>query len=275
MSEDPKPIGEDDLQVWVDGRLDRTRLAVVEDWLGRNPVEAARFEAYRQQRNLLRGWLAHKIDEPVPLRLRTSVLLARQRTIWRQRLGAAAAAVLLTIAGGAGGWVINDMVRGPAQTVAGPADFLASDAVQAHLTFVGEVRHPVEVTAAQEAHLVGWLSARLGRALHVPDLQPLGFRLMGGRLLPGETVPAAQFMYDDDHGTRLTLYMRADTGDGTGFEVVEKSGVAGFRWDDAGFGYAVLAETDRARLLRVAEAVHRQLPAPAPAVGAGKATAPL
>jgi len=273
VSQESKPIGEDDLQAWVDGRLEGVRLEDVEAWLGRNPEEAARFEAYREQKNLLCGRLAPKADEPVPLRLRTSVLLARQRSVWRQRLGAAAAAVLLTMAGGAGGWVINDATRGPAQTAAGPANVLVSDAVQAHLTFVSEIRHPVEVSAAQEAHLVGWLSTRLGRSLRVPDLQPLGFRLMGGRLLPGETVPAAQFMYDDDHGTRLTLYMRAEPGDGTGFEVVERSGVAGFRWYDAGFGYAVLAETDRARLLRVAEAVHRQLPAPAPR--SGKAAAPL
>lgn len=267
------PIGENDLQAWVDGRLKGGRLEDVEAWLGRNKAEAARFEAYREQRNSLRSWFATKANEPVPLRLRTSVLLAQQRSVWRRRVGAVAAAVLLTMAGGAGGWIMNDATRGSTQTAAAPADFLVSDAVQAHLTFVSEIRHPVEVPAAQEAHLVGWLSKRLGRPLRVPDLQPLGFRLMGGRLLPGETVPAAQFMYDDDHGTRLTLYMRAERADGTGFEVVEKSGVTGFRWYDAGFGYAVLAETDRVRLLRVAEAVDRQLPAPAPSPG--KAAAPL
>ena len=36
-----------------------------------------------------------------------------------------------------------------------------------------EVAHPVEVGAAQEAHLLQWLSKRLGRKLAAPDLRTL------------------------------------------------------------------------------------------------------
>ncbi len=82
---------------------------------------------------------------------------------------------------------------------------LTMAAAAAHLTFVVDARHPVEVTAAQEGHLVQWLSNRLGRPLRVPDLAGLGFHLIGGRLLPGSAGPAAQFMFDDDNGTRLTI----------------------------------------------------------------------
>ena len=46
-----------------------------------------------------------------------------------------------------------------------------------------------------------WLSKRLGRPLVVPDLAAVGFRLMGGRLLPAEDGPAAQFMYETGKGT--------------------------------------------------------------------------
>ena len=117
-----------------------------------------------------------------------------------------------------------------------------------------------------------WLSDRLGRPLAAPDLGPLGYRLMGGRLLAGAAGdPAAQLMYEDAAGARLTVYLRADRagGAGAGFRHAGDAarGVAAFWWVDRGFGYAVSAEgLDRAALLRAAEAVHRQTgrdPAPA------------
>ena len=81
------------------------------------------------------------------------------------------------------------------------------DAVIAHAVFVPEVRHPVEVTAKDEAHLVQWLTRRLGAPVKAPVLQAEGFRLLGGRLLSGTEAPRAQFMYEDANGRRLTLYV--------------------------------------------------------------------
>ena len=69
-------------------------------------------------------------------------------------------------------------------------------------------------------------------------------------------------MYEAEGGERLTLYLRADATDqGTAFRFVRDpaTGIAAFWWVDRGFGYAVAARADRAGLLRVAEAVHRQL----------------
>lgn len=253
MTDPDPPVGEDELQAWVDARLPPDRAQTVEDWLGRNPAEAARIAQYRAQRDELRVRLAPRYDQPVPPYLRAAEIQARRRDVFRRRLANAAAGFVLMLAGGAAGW----LARGAAP---GAPALLAAEAVDAHKLFVTEVRHPVEVPAAQEAHLVQWLSNRLGRKLRVPDLAPLGFRLMGGRLLPGDGVPAAQFMYEDGGGARLTLYMRAEPGDsGTGFELVDRGGVTGFRWMEGGFGYAVLAEAGRERLLPVAEAVHRQL----------------
>ena len=60
------------------------------------------------------------------------------------------------------------------------ARMITADAIAAHRTFSVEVRHPVEVDAGQEAHLVQWLSKRLGRSLVVPDLAAAGFQLMAG-----------------------------------------------------------------------------------------------
>lgn len=77
----------------------------------------------------------------------------------------------------------------------------------AYAVYAPEQRHPVEVAASQEDHLVQWLSNRLGHPLSAPSLAEYGYSLVGGRLLPGESGPAAQFMYQNRRGERLTLYI--------------------------------------------------------------------
>ena len=59
-----------------------------------------------------------------------------------------------------------------------------NDALAAHRLYIGEVRHPIEVRAA-EAHLLPWLSRRLGTTVRAPDLTAFDLTLLGGRLLPG------------------------------------------------------------------------------------------
>jgi anti-sigma factor RsiW len=137
----------------------------------------------------------------------------------------------------------------------------ARRAAVAHVVYSPEVRHPVEVGADQEAHLVNWLSKRLGTQLKVPDLAPLGYGLVGGRLLPGERGPAAQFMYQDGKGQRLTLYVRTNTDETreTAFRFAQEKSIGVFYWLDRRVGYALSGEVDKAELLRVATAVYRQL----------------
>ena len=103
-----------------------------------------------------------------------------------------------------------------------------------------------------------WLSKRLGRQLVTPDLSGAGFRLMGGRLLPAEDGAAAQFMYENGTGERLTLYLRSGIGDETAFRYHEEGGIGAFYWSDEGFCYAIAARADRGPLLRIAEIVYQQ-----------------
>ena len=115
--------------------------------------------------------------------------------------------------------------------------------------------------AREEAHLVSWLSKRLGAPLRAPHLSDAGYELVGGRLLPGEAGPAAQFMYQDTRGNRLTLYVRttADGNHETAFRYAQESKVGVFYWVDGPFGYALSGELERPQLLRVAESVYRAL----------------
>ncbi len=134
-------------------------------------------------------------------------------------------------------------------------------AMQAHLVYTPEVRHPVEVDAKQEEHLVKWLSNRLGLPLRVPSLAGEGFDLLGGRLLPGPEGAVAQFMYQDASGKRLTLYVsRNRKGEKeTAFRFAREANVSTFYWIDQECGYALSGELDKAALSKVASSVYRQL----------------
>ena len=134
-------------------------------------------------------------------------------------------------------------------------------AAMAHAVYTPEVRHPVEVGADQEAHLTAWLSKRLGAPLKVPHLAATGYELVGGRLLPGDNGPAAQFMYQDARGQRLTLYVRTDKADNqeTAFRYAREENVGVFYWIDGPFGYALSGNLEKPELLRVAQLVYQQL----------------
>jgi anti-sigma factor RsiW len=250
-------VEEDDLHAYIDGRLPQERREAVLAYLAAHPEEEARFSRYAEQRRELRAAFAGGRPEPIPARLRIGHLLAQRRQRLQRRLGAIAAAVCLVVLGGVGGWTARDLSL-PSPSPTALASMITADAIAAHRTFSVEVRHPVEVDAGQEAHLVQWLSKRLGRPLIVPDLAAAGFRLMGGRLLPAEDGPAAQFMYENGNAERLTLYLRAGVGGETAFRYHEEGGIGAFYWSDEGFGYAIAAKADRAVLLRIAEIVYQQ-----------------
>ncbi|MDJ0390946.1 anti-sigma factor [Roseomonas sp. E05] len=269
--EERGPIGEDDLQAWVDDRLTPERRTRVDAWLAENPEAARRFRAMAEGRAALRAALVPRYEEPIPARLRVANILADQRRARSQRWRGIAAACGWLVLGSAAGWGGRSLLppAGSAGTAVVVSRFAAepvvAEAVAAHRVFVADARRPVELAAAQEALLVRWLSNRLDRPIVAPDLLPLGYHLIGGRLLSGgDGDPAAQLMYEDGSRARLTIYVRASQEDSgtTAFRYTEDRdrGLSAFWWIDHGFGYVVSAESsDRVVLQQVAERVHRQL----------------
>jgi anti-sigma factor RsiW len=255
-----RSIEEDDLQAWVDRRLTPKDNEAVEAYFAAHPESRARWSQYAEQREELRAAFAGPAEKMMPARLRIARLLAEQRRRRHRRLGRVAAAVALLIAGGIGGWGARDLLpalTSPASAVLASAVF--DDAIAAHRTFSVETRHPVEVGANEEAHLVQWLSKRLGHRLIVPDLNALGFQLMGGRLLPADSGPAALFMYEDGKGTRLSCYyLVVDVAGETEFQFREQNGISAFYWVDDGLAYAIAANVPRGPLLKIAEIVYQQ-----------------
>lgn len=243
------PITEAELHAYVDGQLPAERRAAVEEYLAAHPAEAERVHSWRRQNAQLHALFDTALDEPVPAALREPP--ARRRTPGPAR---AAAMLATAVAGGVLGWAL----RG-AETVEIAAN-LPQRAAIAHVVYSPEVLHPVEVGAREEAHLVAWLSKRLGAPVRAPQLTGAGFELIGGRLLPGETGPAAQFMYQDARGARLTLYVRTATDNReTAFRYAREGKVGVFYWVDGSLGYALSGELERTQLLAVAETVYRAL----------------
>jgi anti-sigma factor RsiW len=253
-------VTEADLQAYADGKLPEERRAAVAAWLAAHPDDAERIESYRQLAAELRTSYDGVLDEPVPEHLVRAVRSGRLR-----RAALVAGWVALGVAlGAAAGWQLHG-VQPAILPAADAAGALAHRAVVAHATYSPEVRHPVEVGADQEAHLVAWLSKRLGTQLRAPKLEAVGYSLVGGRLLPGENGPVAHFMYQCNRGTRVTLYVRADMGSNrsTAFRYAREGTVGVFYWVDSKLGYAVSsADISKEDLLNVANAAYQQLNPP-------------
>jgi len=248
----------------------------VEAYLARRPEEAQRVESYRAQNLEIRALFDPVMAEQLPERLRNAA--KRPQTPWYlQRL---VAGLAIAIVSGSAGWGLRSGMGGEsapttvaqrassAITVVSATGF-AQRAAIAHAVYSPDQRRAVEVDAAHEDQLVAWLSKRMGAPMKPPHLQTLGYALDGGRLLPGDKGPVAQFMYHDNSGTKLTLYVsnevpatsgvRGAANNETAFRFAQEGQVNVFYWVNGPFGYAISSDADKSELARVSTEVYRQL----------------
>lgn len=249
------PITESELQAFADGRLEPERRMAVEAWLATRPEEAERIADYRRLAKELRSIYDPVVSETLPPRF------ARKRLQWKRYALVAGWMLIGLLIGALAGWELRD-ARPPLGPAADMGAAMARRAAIAHATYSPEVRHPVEVGADQEAHLLAWLSKRLGAPLRAPQLDEVGYSLVGGRLLPGDTGPVAHFMYQTQKGARITLYVRTDVAGNreTAFRYAEEGRVRVFYWVDRKMGYALSSgDIGKDELLKVANTVYQQL----------------
>lgn len=251
LAEPPTTAEEDRLLRFVDGRLDGDTETRMTQRMADEAAMRRRIIADRNTDAVIRAAFDPVLDEPIPLRLRYA-RYENDGGYWRT----AAALLIALLIGASAGWFAGSS----GLVLESDMESLAVSAIQAHRTFVVEKRHPVEVAASEESHLVQWLSRRVGAPLKAPDLTRFGYGLMGGRLLPAADGAAAQLMYETREGRRLTLYLEPETGqDETAFRFVEAGGIAGFWWREEGLGYALLSDGNRDQLLPIARGVYESL----------------
>lgn len=269
------PLTDDECHALADGQGAPEVLAALRLKLAADPDSQTRLAQWQRHRVALQRLHAEVLDEAVPHALTQAARnasAARETASQRWRFGGMAAGVVLAFAAG---WLANTSWQGtgalePAAPKMARAqlehDFVRQASL-AHSVYVPEVRHPVEVTALEQTHLVQWLSKRLDKPLKVPDLTAQGFELVGGRLLPGDAGARAQFMFQNKAGGRVTLYLgslEAPATQGlsskeTGFRYEPQAGVPSFYWVDQGFGYALAGQMPRDSLMKLAQAVYQQL----------------
>ncbi|CAG4891227.1 anti-sigma factor family protein [Paraburkholderia saeva] len=227
------------LSALVDDELPEGERAALLERLAENPDAASRVAGYRAQKSALQALgvaAAHSAPQVVVLR--------PHRPWWRQ---AGMAACWLVAGAGLALALAPRLIGG-----GGTEPTFAQRADIAYAVYTPERRHPVEVAAAEEEHLVTWLSKRLNRPLSVPSLQEYGYTLVGGRLLPGEAGPAAQFMYENHLGARLTLYVTATPKGETAFRLFRDGNRRTFYWVSDEMGYALSGPISEGKLRTIA-----------------------
>lgn len=224
------------LSAFIDDEAPEAERAETAARIAHDPAIAATVAAYRAQDNALRALFAATADKG------PQVVVVRPRR--RYLMAASWLAV-----GIACGFLMHMLL--PVLDREHPAPTFAQRADIAYAVYAPEQRHAVEVAASQEDHLVTWLSKRLNRTLTIPSLHEYGFELVGGRLLPGEDGPAAQFMYQNASGERLTLYMTSGSGkhqDEYAIRMLRDGSRRTFYWTTDHAGYALSGQIGEAKL---------------------------
>ena len=248
------PVTEADLHAYVDGELSTQRRHEVEEHLLSHPKARAELEDYRRINQGLHQVFDPVLDEALPAQL----VVQPMRRARMLRVAAVAAWMML---GGSVGWLLHSVTT-PTSIVTAPLQQdLVKPAAFAHAIYSTEIRHPVEVSADHEQHLVAWLSKRLNTELQAPNLAMEGYTLVGGRLLPSTDRMAAQFMYERKDGLRVTLYVRHGVWDNqaTSFRSAYEGNLGVFYWIDGPLGYALVGELNHNDLLALSEVIYQQL----------------
>jgi anti-sigma factor RsiW len=253
-----QPIPESDLMAYADGQLAPERRAAFEAALAADPGLAARLAALREQKAALHEALDPWLDEPIPARLLAAATPPVHPSAWQAWRPFLSLAATLLIGLGAG-WFGRDVLLERAGT---PTTF-ARQAAFTHVLYAADQRRPVEVWANEEKGLVTWLTRRMGVQAHAPDLNAVGFALVGGRLVAGHEKPTALLMYENAEKQRLTLQWRKHDGDvnETAFRYAVENGVGVFYWIDHECSYALSGRVDKSQLLAIARVVYGQLAA--------------
>ena len=249
------PVPEADLHAYVDGQLPPEHAAEIARLLAAPSELSDRVAAYVAQRQALRAGFAAIAAEPVPPRLHLQSIVAERMAERRIRWRAAAAVVAAFLAGGAGGWVLHGRLAGPPSELT----LMAEEAIANHVVYTADGRRPTELGATQRDDLARWVSNRLKHPVAPPDMASTGFHYMGGRLAATPQGPAGLFMYQDESGLRLTIFVLPMPGKANASaHTVDVGAMKGCAWIEKGVGYTVVAPVPPEELRRLAEHVRRQ-----------------
>ena len=259
-------IDEGELHALVDGELDPARQAEVEAWLSENPEAAGRVAGYRAQNAGMHALFDGVLNEDLPPVIIAALAGRRQ---WLPRGAAIAAGFALLLSGAVAGWVVrgelptttDETTQIAATTPPIDTQVLMDRATQAHLVSSDEDLRLAPTDGGDD--IGNYISTRMGQRVRVPQLTSLGYRLVGSRVLPDPDGPAAQFVFEEADGARVTLYVRSEAASGVDITYALADDLSMFYWNDSKHSYALVREledeTGRDALQSAAKAVYRQI----------------
>lgn len=247
-----RPVGEDDLMAWVDGRLNPERRALVDAYLADHPDHAERLAHQAAQARALAAALAPVAAEPIPVAMRVDTLRApRRQPAWRQAL---AASLLLGIGFG-GGWMGARQSMPPRAGIGA----LADEATDSYRVFAADHVRPAELGPDQRDLLIRWSSARLGNAVAIPKLDQVGYRFAGGRMVPTRHGPALLLLYEGTGGSLALLTRPMEIDKTAPMAATSRDGIGRMSWASAGIGFSLVGPDQADLLSRAAAEVQRQV----------------
>jgi anti-sigma factor RsiW len=240
------------LNAYADGELDATEREKLERQLREDAETRAAMDGIRQQTAALHAAYDAVLDEPIPAHLLAAVKAGRN---WHfSQIAAVAASLVMLLAGGFGGWFLAHETRTP------KSFDLAQDALVAHEIYTADVKHPVEIAAADKDVLQSWLSKRMGIKVNIPDITANGYQFLGGRLLTAAAAPAGQLMYEAADKGRLTVFFGSNpTGKEEALRVVHKVGLITCYWQERNFSFAVTGDMKLEEMMRLAHDIYDQV----------------
>ena len=260
MAERPS-ISEDKIQDYIDGRLSEADEASMAAYLLAHPDLATEIQVLRQQNEALKGVGAEILNEPVPKRLTAVLDAARRETVEvhqasiRRRVWLEAATLAATLLIGiVSGWFAHGYLR----TGPGYNDLAFATARDAYLLFSSERDYPVEFAADREDELHKWLTRVFKRQITRPNLAEVGYKYVGGRLLPWSRGNLGLHLYESEKGDRVSIVFWPSKTPPSRLHNISnlKNLRARMLWGD-GLGYAVMSDPVNKDFDRIAGEVLR------------------
>ena len=249
-----EPTGDDPIQDFLDGRLDREARQAVIAGLRAQPEEALRVVELIAGDATLRRLGHATLTDDVPERLTAMVAAARRTAQGRPTAKPAArrtgrmpalarplaACVLLALGLGLG-WIGSDRLVPRLND----ADLAYSDAMTAFSFYVETPDAPIQYSHEQLDVFLPKVREALGRDLAPPDLLGQGFEFLAARLLPNAGGQAVFYLYQNasDPADRIGIYVWRMRSDGRPTAPLPRQSeqFVSRSWDDGGLGYTLLA----------------------------------
>ena len=258
---------DEQIQDYIDGRLNERDRAAVAAYLLARPRVAAEVEAIRRQSEALMALGQEILDEPVPEHLRRVLRehpassrgglepeapRAMHRPIGRlSSFLEAAAAILVLCAGGAIGWFAHGVVH-PAPS---SEDMFLADMRRAY-AFYGARDYPVAFPPDRAEEFVTWIGRSFEREVRPPDLAEFGYSYRGGRLIPSASAEIGLFQYERPEDVRLAVFFWTTAAPLTVVRALHDRGnIAAHFWHANGLSFAVISDKANRDLETAAKAI--------------------